>query len=519
MKSPDNMLRAAVEGYVSGGRSFVAGETVKVHCSSERPAFDVQIARRGANRHVVWAASGLPGRHHDVPDDVGARGCGWPPSFEVEVSPDWAPGYYEVRFNWPDKSLDELDQPAFFVVRSAEPAGSRPATLMLITDTTYNAYNDWNHSLSLYTGGVRVSWERPFAPGFLSRPPDIKLRAATAMGVYDPDFRDQRETVDAYRLSGWCYGSGFHQWERPFVSWAEREGFELDFAVSSDLELRPEILEGRRLVVSVGHDEYWSAGMRDSIERYIAEGGNAAFLTGNAVFWQVRLEDGGRAMTCYKYAAPNDDPERGTPLQSGMWSDHVVGRPENHLTGVSFTRGGYVRAGQATPRGPGGYLVWRPDHWVFEGTDLRYGDLLGAKHGVVGYEADGCELTYGEDGLPAATHADGTPDSFEVLATSPARLWAKADLPPTTEGVDGGMSDLGYTQWRVLGIEPDRLERDLDPAAERLGHGNAVMGVYTRGGTVFTSGCTDWVHGLEGRDPLVTRITHNLLTRLGGDGA
>ncbi|MDQ6526376.1 hypothetical protein RB608_22335 [Nocardioides sp. LHD-245] len=510
------MLRAAVEGYVGGGRSFVAGQTVRVHCSAERSHFDVQIARRGANRRVVWARSGIEGHRREVPDDVGERGCDWPVSFEIEVSPDWTPGYYEVRFNWADKSLDELDQPAYFVVRSAEPPATRPRTLILLTDTTYNAYNDWNHSRSLYTGGVRVSWERPFAPGFLARPPDIQLRAATAMGRYDPDFDEQSGMVDAYRVSGWCYGSGFHQWERPFISWAEREGFAFDYAVSSDLELRPEILQGRQLVLSVGHDEYWSAGMRDTMEDYIAGGGNAAFLTGNAVFWQVRLEDDGRAMTCYKYAAPTADPERGTPLQSGMWSDRVVGRPENRLTGVSFTRGGYVRAGQATPRGSGGYHVWRPGHWVFEGTDLRYGDLLGAKHGVVGYEADGCELTYGPDGLPAPTHADGTPTSFEVLATSPARLWAQRDLPPTTQGVNGGMSDLAYTRWRVLGVDPERAEEDDDPAAARLGHGQAVMGVYTEGGTVFTTGCTDWVHGLEGGDPLVARITRNVLSRLGG---
>ena len=45
--------------------------------------------------------------------------------------------------------------------------------------------------------------------------------------------------------------------------------------------------------------------------------------------------------------------------------------------------------------------------------------------------------------------------------------------------------------------------------------GHAVLGTYTRGGTVFTCGSTDWSHGLRGRDPMVERITRNVLDRLG----
>ena len=45
--------------------------------------------------------------------------------------------------------------------------------------------------------------------------------------------------------------------------------------------------------------------------------------------------------------------------------------------------------------------------------------------------------------------------------------------------------------------------------------GHAVLGTYTRGGTVFTCGSTDWSHGLRGRDPIVERITRNVLDRLG----
>lgn len=516
MQSPGNMLRAAVEGY-AGARSYAPGDTLTVHCSAEVPVFDVEIARRGRVREVVWTAGGIEGHHREVPEDVAENGCRWPASFELSLPSDWRPGFYDVSFTWPGKGEGEVNLPAYFVLRSAPGSSHRKPILLLITNTTYNAYNDWNHSRSLYTGGSRVSFERPLAPGFLDRPDGLQLRAATAMGTYDPAFKKQRETIGAHGLSGWCYGSGFYQWERSFVEWAEEEGIELDYAVSSDLEFRPEVLRDRRLVLSVGHDEYWSWGMRDAMEAYIAGGGNAAFLTGNAVFWQIRFEDEGRAMVCHKYSAPDKDPLRGTDRQSGLWSDHVVGRPENHLTGVSFNRGGYVRAGYGVPRGPGGYLVLRPNHWVFGDTGVRYGDLIGAEHGVVGYEADGCELAYGDDGLPVPTHRDGTPEGFVVLATSPARLWADDDLPPTTTTVYGGLSDQAYTQWRVFDVDPRTTPRsEMEPRARSVAHGNAVMGVYTRGGTVFTTGCTDWAHGIAGRDSAVVKITRNVIERLGG---
>jgi hypothetical protein len=46
-----------------------------------------------------------------------------------------------------------------------------------------------------------------------------------------------------------------------------------------------------------------------------------------------------------------------------------------------------------------------------------------------------------------------------------------------------------------------------------------VLGTYTRGGTVVTCGSTDWAHGLRGADPVVERITRNILDRLSRERA
>jgi hypothetical protein len=135
--------------------------------------------------------------------------------------------------------------------------------------------------------------------------------------------------------------------------------------------------------------------------------------------------------------------------------------------------------------GSGAYTAHRPDHWLLAGTELRRGDAFGAKlpsYKVVGYECDGCELAW-KDGLPYPTGRDGTPEDFTVVATAPAR-WHPDDSE-------------WYERW------------------EKGRTGNAVIGTYTRGGTVVTVGSTDWAFGLRGNDPAVTRITRNVLDRLG----
>ena len=173
--------------------------------------------------------------------------------------------------------------------------------------------------------------------------------------------------------------------------------------------------------------------MRDTVEAFIAGGGNAAFFSGNTSLWQVRIEgDDHDVMVGYKAFFKND-PLLGTAREAEVttfWSDVVVGRPENAMTGVSFTRGGYHRIGRNVTSGLGGYTVHRAGHWIFEGTGLGYGDVLGAAATVVGYECDGCVFTY-RDGLPYPTGEDGTPSTFEILGYLPdAALHAGDGAPP-----------------------------------------------------------------------------------------
>ena len=125
---------------------------------------------------------------------------------------------------------------------------------------------------------------------------------------------------------------------------------------------------------------------------------------------------------------------------------------------------------------------------------------------VVGYECDGCDFTY-RDGLPYPTGEDGTPANFEILGSAPA-----AHFTRTTASRPPAPNEPAEDEFIA-----SRLFDTRDPAAvERISHGHAILGTYVSpgGGTVITSGSTDWVWGLAERDRHIEQITRNILDRL-----
>ena len=497
------MSREVVTGYC-WPQSVSPGGQVGLHLSSSagRPV-GVEVARVGGKREVVFSSAAVAADHHETPEDAASAGCGWPVALTLDVEPTWRSGYYEVVMEIAVGEKVRRDY-AFFVVRP--PPGTR--IVLALATNTWHAYNDFGGS-NLYTGGTHVAMQRPMSAGYLSKPPG-KGRRVTGTGAPDPQNAAHVGYIQINHLSGYAGSAGWPDWEMPFIQWAEHEGFEIGVCTNADLEEHPEVLEGAGLYLSVGHDEYWSRGMRDTVEDFIAGGGNAAFFSGNTSLWQVRIEgDDHDVMVGYKGFFKND-PLLGTdsePEVTTFWSDVIVGRPENTMTGVSFTRGGYHRIGRNVTAGLGGYTVHRAGHWIFDGTGLGYGDVLGAGATVVGYECDGCVFTY-RDGLPYPTGEDGTPSAFEILGTCPTQHFTRETAPRPPK--PGEPSELEYIASRVFGTrEPE--------AMERIRHGHAVLGAYTNkaGATVITSGSTDWAHGLAGRDPQIEQITRNVLSRLG----
>jgi hypothetical protein len=499
----------------SDATSYAPGDAVTFFVSSPvREALACTVWRVGAAETRVHEQRGVRAGHHSVPEDAYRAGCGWPETFALRVGRDWPSGYYRVQLR-----AGELAAEHFFVVRSANPGAAARHVLVLATNT-YQAYNGWGGK-NLYGNDASfadspdqlkhrpeptpvVAWDRPWSRCLLAPPVPVRIPTSRRRGMGEPlGLPDATGPLVAAGASVWDMPAGFlHKWEQQFVAWAERAGIALDSLAQSDLDARPDSLAPYPSYLSVGHDEYWTWEERDAVETFVDAGGSAAFFSGNTSYWQVRFERGGREMAGYKFTAPSRDPVLGTPRErrlTSLWSDPLIARPETEMTGVTFARAGYARAGYALSRGTAGYTIYRPEHWSLAGTNLFYGDVLGDEFALCAYETDGCAFRF-EAGLPVPTGEGGTPEDFEIVGIAPATLGEPEPTPG--EGLLG-RDDARFVAERLFGGDIEHALR-----------GHATFGSFRRGrGEVFTAGTTEWPWGLTAGDPFIDRITRNVLAR------
>lgn len=432
-----------IEAYASA-TSVSPGMVINFHISvaSADGGFRIDVLRRGREDVLLLSDRGEAGAFNKPPN-ASMNGCGWPVGYSLFIPHAWRSGVYVARLASGDGGNTEV----LFVVRAAG-LGTNSNILFQVAVNTSQAYNNWGGK-SLYgynSGGEenRARWVSFDRPG-----------------------------IDGHGSDEGGSDSPFHAREYKFVQWLERNGFEVEYCTSIDLHADPHFLDNYQLLLSVGHDEYWSKEMRDSVERFVGNGGNFAIFGGNICWWQVRFADDLRRMIFYKYK--DEDPLTGTDNErvTVNWWDDPVFRPGNTMTGVDFRQGAYWKDGD---RPAVDYRVLVPQHWVFD-TALD-ANTFGGDQRIVGYETDAAELTdHSDNVLPWPTGRDGTPLNFVCLAVADCQDWG-----PRSNGQSG---------W-------------------------ATMGIYHNNGTVFTAATTNWSDGLslDGNWTAVDQITQNVLRRL-----
>jgi hypothetical protein len=447
-----------------GHASVWPGGTLVLHVSTDSPRFRVAFQRWADGPTLLMRSGWLAG----VDAEAGAADEDWSwPAYEFAIPAGWPSGVViaELEEDGYKRPFDlgRDHGAALFVVR-----GTGSGLLYKLPLATYHAYNCSggacfysNPPRSLAPPGARVSLRRP-GGGI----------GGAVWGA--PDHYDAASPRQS-----------FAHWDARFVRWLARNGYTADFCTDLDIHADPGLLRPYRLLVSAGHDEYWSEATRDAVEDFAALGGKLAFFGANLCWWRIHLVDGGTAMVCHQ-GGPQG-------ARDHWWPSSGAARPEDSLGGVSYRHGGGWWDG---PRTTSGYLVQQPGHWVFAGTGLARGDALGRDTWppLVGYECDGAPLDAldARDGALLAARAaeGGTPPGYQVLAAAPLGPgWQ--ELPPR-EGQAAGEGLHAAT----LGL---------------FGH----PGKGQRGGIVFSAGTTDWAQVLgAARDRRVEQITRNVLDTL-----
>lgn len=495
--------------------SYAPGDEVVLHVSTTAARWSYEVGRDGLRYERLLKVDDLPGQHHETPANCSVAGCGWPEAARFIVPKDWRPGGYLITLV-AERDGDRVEEHHLILVRRAPHMPPAPYLLVCATGT-WVAYNCWGGS-NHYEGiagpeGDRfspiLSTQRPWTRGFCKLPPG----APRAL----PDQPPKPGEMVRYPYMEWAYSYGYSKkyasagwasYERHFARWAEAEGYDLDFATLHDLDADPKRPTENSCVIFVGHDEYWSAPMRDAVDAFVEGGGRVARFAGNFL-WQIRLEDEGRTQICHKYAA-EDDPMASsvTPrLTTGAWEAEPVGRPGALSFGVNALRGIYAGLGRCAGSGAGGFTIYRPAHWAFDGAGLGYGDVLGAASRIFGYEVDGLDYRM-EDGLPFPACTDGAVPEITILAMGLATN-VEVDAGVWGETLYIGDADAAFKARTLCG----QVTTDTLDASSR---GNGMIIHWQKGaGEVFTAATCEWVAGLLRGDPQVIAITRNVMDRFG----
>ena len=442
--------------------TVLPGERLVLHVSTTSRRFRVEFFRQGKTLERVASPQTEALDGMELPDSPPDIDWGWP-GYEFTIPRDWRTGVYlavlieiapDGRETVPDTSTTfGTEAKAIFVVRHAgQVAAGTP--LYKISWATFVAYNGTGYG-SLYTEavwsreqpnpGFKVTWRRPgCGTGGLVMPGDSE-------DFYDASSRRQT----------------FEHWDAPFIRWLEAEGFTPHYCSDWDLHRDPDLLRPYSLLLSTGHDEYWSDAMRAAQDAHVARGGNIAFFSGNISGYRINFTDHDAAFTCAKVTPPAKDPDHWT---QDTW---MQVNPECRLTGVATAFGGGWWDGK---RDTQGYTVQHAKHWVFAGTGLKDGAVFGDDEDfpLIGYEVDGAAFRR-KNGRAIATGEKGTPRDFLILG-----------IAELTEG------------W---------IASEANAAA--------TMGIYVspQGGIVFQAATTDWPI-LVPRNRHVGPITRNIVDRL-----
>ncbi len=206
-----------------------------------------------------------------------------------------------------------------------------------------------------------------------------------------PDLEDSipkgTEVTDPIRGRRTC-GQAPGEWR--LLGWLEQAGYSYDLYSEHQLHTGVLDLDAYQVLIISVHPEYWSKEMYLRVKSWVHErGGRFMYLGGNGINCEiVFLDDATMWVKSYQPSEGGSigfiDPETGEPRDSRF---HRTVESEANLTGVTTTDAGIMTSAP--------YKVLKSDHWVFNGTGLKNGDIFGTESlhervqgGASGHETD-----------------------------------------------------------------------------------------------------------------------------------
>lgn len=307
--------------------SLLPGEKLDLMASTVSKTFSAELVRVGEKLQKIDEVNNIPGTFQSIDTKFpSALGCGWEPTFKYKVPDDVSSGCYILRLI--GNSKDDTS----FIPIIVRPKELKNNIAVIASTNTWHAYNSWggqNYYINYtsFPSKYIISTHRPF---------DLYVRNPV------------EETCQVSRdhlLVG----------ERFIWAWLEREGIGYDLYSDIDLhseEIYNSMLKKYKIILISTHNEYWSYEMIEHLKDFMKSGGNVISLSGNTVYKEVRFYN------------PN------LIVLDGAYFRHQ-GFNEETVLGIAHDIRGFKTGAP--------YKVLKSDHWVFNSTNLKNGDIIGEK--------------------------------------------------------------------------------------------------------------------------------------------
>ena len=408
-------------------------EEINLKISTKEESISIELVRVGEKlQKKLDEVKDIPGTYQSIETMFpSAFGCGWITTYKYKI-PDGLPsGCYLIKLK--GKRID--NDP--FIPIIIKPKKAENDIAVIASTNTWHAYNSWSG--------------QNYYINYTSFPSKYIISTQQPLDLY---FRNPIEeectTTRDHLLVG----------ERFVWSWLERE--KLDYDLYSDMSLHwndefKNYLSKYKIIIISTHSEYWSYEMIEHLKKFIKDGGHVLSLSGNTIYKEVEFIDDNLIVLDGAYLKYQD-----------FFSETVLG--------VSHDLRGFATWAP--------YKVKQADHWAFEGTNLKAGDLFGTKGQNVSPKEVAGASGWETDKIPPNSLKDAT------LLASGTNL----------EGVGLNMV-----------IHNPELPKTLDNLMSRKGGGADII-IYKEpdGGYVFSVGSISYGGSLL-VDEYISKITKNVI--------
>ncbi len=183
-----------------------------------------------------------------------------------------------------------------------------------------------------------------------------------------------------------------------FLEWIHNTEYKVNVISDADMDDYSEI-ENAKLLIVIGHSEYWTRQARLNFDQFVDGGKNALILSGNTMWWQVRYTPDKNKMSCYRsLTADGDNVYNATQdplLKTIEWAQPTLNYSilksigAQWGLGASPSHGGYGIEGSSQTKIKGskthyacdyggfyGHKIILPNSPIFEGVNMKKGKIL-----------------------------------------------------------------------------------------------------------------------------------------------